>query len=90
MSNVGRGSVMGAEDCPVVLVMGRSSVALTKQFQLCVQERMGGEVGGSSRDNSFKELCCKAEWDESEGGFRVKGGFLVCLTIRDLICLTDN
>lgn len=41
------------------LVMWRSLVTLTRQFQLLVQGRMG-EVRNST-DESFKELCCKAE-----------------------------
>lgn len=41
--------------------MWKSLVALTKQFQLWVQEKVGGEVGGSSTNKSFKELCCEQE-----------------------------
>lgn len=47
----------GAENCLMDLVTRRSLVTLTKQFPLWVQERTGGEVGGSSTDTSFKELC---------------------------------
>lgn len=41
------------------LVIWRSLVTLTRQFQLLVQDRMG-EVGNNT-DESFKELFCKAE-----------------------------
>lgn len=41
------------------LVMWRSLVTLTRQFQLLVQDRMG-EVG-NNMDKSFKKLCCKVE-----------------------------
>lgn len=61
MSATGRGSAVGPENCPMDLVMWKSSVTLTEQFWLWVQVRMGREVGGSSVDNFFRRLCSKAE-----------------------------
>lgn len=57
-----------AENCLMDLVTWRSLVTLTKQFQLLVQDRMG-KVGNNT-DESFKELCCKAEeWVIVKWGF---------------------